>query len=800
MKKQLHTFRDRMTRVLGIGLLSLGLLSTLVTQAQNVTAVSFPATFGTTGTLATVPATTTVHAASANDDTPGPLNSFGSGFVFTYAGVPYSSVSVSPDGFLRLGTAAASQFTNDLASTTNTPIIAPYWDDLATGTNGSVRGFLTGTAPNRIYVIDWFVTIPRATGGAANANFQCWLYENGGRIDFVYGSGIVSNGSYSVGLALTTGTPTRIATATINGSPFTSSSFAYVSAAPNNLNNSAIPNGSTISFIPSAPSSATTTITGGNWNDPATWVGGVVPNPWDTIRVVSGSTLLLNQTGSHFAGQMEIEGTVNFASTASDLTVNKNLIISSGGTLNVFEGTTGKTLVVRGNLTNDGTIDLSKTGSVLNINGGSSQTIGGAGTVVSSTIPSLTFNNVSGTRDISFNWANINVSSTLTFTSGWVNLGTGNSLSLGTSGSALGTLNFTAGNGFTSGKFTRWFGTTGTGTTLTASTIPTFGAGSFPFILGNGNVCHFHRATAALTTAGTMSVEFTPSINTTATAVPPTESSLTFDQKTNATWAVTTGGGYASSATHSFAIQAQGTYTAFTSNARLLINETLFGTHLAGTSQPMVQRSAVDAANIVGTYTLGVVGSEVPNITVASGAWDNPATWSAGVPSCGQNVVVSSADSVWLDGSMLTAGIGQISINGKLSVQGSTLNVGCTNKNNLFNVNGTLRVSGGTVNINGNLILPSGSVFAHTGGAINIDGNDLGLAATSVASGTPLVNIATGNLTLSGGVFTIVDPHTDTVSATNNRAFYYTGGVAINNTAGWTLQFGDGLSTDSGET
>ena len=797
MKKQLQTFRNRMTRILGIGLLSVG-LSTSVTYAQNVTAVSFPATLGTSGTLATVPGTTTIHSASSNDDNIGAFNSFGSGFIFTYAGVPYSGLAVSPDGFLKLGSAGANQFTNDLASTTNTPIIATYWDDLATGTTGSVRGFLTGTAPNRIYVIDWFVTIPRNTTGAANANFQCWLYENGGRIDFVYGSGIVTNGSYSVGLAVTAASPTRIASATINAGSFTSSTIAYISAAPNNANNSAIPSGSTISFTPPLPSSATTTAIGGNWTSPGTWVGGVVPNPWDTIRVVSGSNLLLDQTGSNFAGQMEIDGTVDFAAAATDLTVNKNLIINAGGTLNAFQGTTGKLLLVRGDITNDGSIDLSKTSAVLNLNGATTQTIGGSGSLVSSTITSLTFNNLSANRTINFNWSNIIVPTTLTFTSGWVALGPGNGITLGTSGASLGTLTYTAGNGFTSGKFSRWVGTTGTGTTIAASTIPAFGVGSFPFIYGNGNACHFHKATSALTTEGIFSVEFTGGLNTTATGVPPTESSLTFDQKTNATWTVSTSGGYASAATHSFAIQGQGTYVAFSSNARLLINEALFGTHQAGTSQPMVQRTGVAAADIAGTYTIGVIGSEVANISVASGAWDNPATWSLGVPTCTNNVLINTTDSIWLDGSMLAANTSSMVVNGKLSIQGSSLTVGCTNKNTSITVNGTLRVSGGTVNVNGNLSLPANSIFAHTGGAINIDGNDLGLSATSVPSGTPLVSIATGNVTLSGGVFTVVDPHTGTVSTANNRAFYYTGGTAINNTTGWTLQFGDGLSTDSG--
>lgn len=276
MKKQLHNFRNCITRALGVGLLTLG-LGMPAAQSQNISATSYPITFGTGATLMTVPGVTTQHIGTGNDDTPGPLLPFGSGFIFTYGGVEYTSLSVSPDGFFRLGTAAAAQFTNDLASTTNTPIIAPFWDDVASGTNGQVRGFLTGTAPNRIYVIDWFVTIPRNTTGAASGNFQCWLYENGGKIEFVYGAGILAGQSSSVGHAITTGTPTRIASATINV-PFTTSTNAYT-ASPNNANAAAIASGSKITYTPPVANAAPTAlnftgVTGNaitlNWTDNAT--------------------------------------------------------------------------------------------------------------------------------------------------------------------------------------------------------------------------------------------------------------------------------------------------------------------------------------------------------------------------------------------------------------------------------------------------------------------------------------------------------------------------------------------------
>lgn len=281
MKRKLLAFRTSVARKVGVGLLALGIaVSSGNVNAQSITATNYPVTLGT-GTLATIPLTgLTTHSGSGNDDTPGPLNSFGNGFIFWYGGAQYNSLSVSPDGFLRLGTAASAQYDNDLLSTSNTPVIAPFWDDLATGTNGSVVGFLTGSAPNRIYVVNWLVTIPRNTTGAASSVFQCWLYENGGKIEFVYGNNIAAGGTYSVGHANTSGSPTRIASGTIN-TPFTTSTFAYLSSAgsPNNINNLAINNGSKVTFTPppgpAVPSSLTFTGVGPaamtlNWIDNAT--------------------------------------------------------------------------------------------------------------------------------------------------------------------------------------------------------------------------------------------------------------------------------------------------------------------------------------------------------------------------------------------------------------------------------------------------------------------------------------------------------------------------------------------------
>ncbi|MBK7007416.1 MAG: hypothetical protein IPH36_01585 [Saprospiraceae bacterium] len=124
------------------------------------------------------------------------------GFTFNFNGTDYTQFSASPDGWISFGpSTTVNQFTNATTSTTNTPKLYPYWDDLATGTDGSVKTLVVGSAPSRIFIAEWYVTIPRNVSGAANSRFQAWLYEGSNKIEFRYGTmGTPSSGTISGGL------------------------------------------------------------------------------------------------------------------------------------------------------------------------------------------------------------------------------------------------------------------------------------------------------------------------------------------------------------------------------------------------------------------------------------------------------------------------------------------------------------------------------------------------------------------------------------------------------------------------
>ena len=80
--------------------------------------------------------------------------------------------------------------------------IAPYWDDLSTGTNGNVNYW----SYQGVLYITWNVTVPKNTTGPANAVFQVRI-SSAGSIGFYYGTTLAAvpanPGGYSIGIGNT---------------------------------------------------------------------------------------------------------------------------------------------------------------------------------------------------------------------------------------------------------------------------------------------------------------------------------------------------------------------------------------------------------------------------------------------------------------------------------------------------------------------------------------------------------------------------------------------------------------------
>lgn len=179
--------------------------------------------------------------------------------------------------------------------------------------------------------------------------------------------------------------------------------------------------------------------------------------------------------------------------------------------------------------------------------------------------------------------------------------------------------------------------------------------------------------------------------------------------------------------------------------------------------------------------------------TASNGNWSSPSTWLCGVPPSGTTIPIVINNNVTLDVNVDFDANLTINAGRTLSVSSNTLTVGPVGGGNRsVTVNGTLNLSGGTINVNGNMTVNSGAIFNQTGGDLILDGNN-GTSGGSVASGTYILSFANNNNTLSGGSIVIVDPH-----YASTTTLYFNGGAHANASASHTFQFGDGTSTTAG--
>jgi GEVED domain/Secretion system C-terminal sorting domain len=146
------------------------------------------------------------------------------------------------------------------------------------------------------------------------------------------------------------------------------------------------------------------------------------------------------------------------------------------------------------------------------------------------------------------------------------------------------------------------------------------------------------------------------------------------------------------------------------------------------------------------------------------------------------------------------AAIARLFINsGTLTVAANSLDISHAVGNNSglsIASNARLTVTGGSINLNGQFAMVSGAKFAQSGGTITVDGNAGGVALNSVTGNiVALYSVVATDLQLTGGSIVIVGP-----SYTTSYAFWANCTVATNATAGHTIQYGDGVSTDAGGT
>jgi hypothetical protein len=544
-------------------------------------------------------------------------------------------------------------------------------------------------------------------------------------------------------------------------------------------------------------------IADGNWSNPATWDANAVPTGLDNVTVAA-HTVTIDAVGQA-ANNLTIQGSLEFGATPGTFNVNGNLTIEAGGEFLVFNGTTGKALVVTGNIVNDGNIDLSigaTTAGSLTLNGSAVQSISGAGTFANEVIRNLIFSNTAtATPNVIWGFNNIKIANNLNITGARINLN-GNKIYFGNN-AAGGTFTAPVGTGFINGSFSRWWTTAATGTAITAGTDPTGTASRYPFITSDGSsrALYITRPGAVATgnTAGYLTAVFNDVAGFT-TGLSIADGAYTITDRTNGNWQVSEESGYVYvSGTHTLVGFYSGGILVNTNTAARLMNpNSVVGTFQNGSTTPAAQRTGITTTQLTAEpFHIGVNSDDIPFVSVNSGDWSVGTTWDRGtIPTCTDFVTIANGHTVTSTTSGNVARNVTIATGGTLVVSAGDLTVGCTLNNNTLTNNGTLTVSGGLLAVNGNMIHNAASIFNQSGGDILVDGNEGGVATNSVASGVAIVQLNSQFINWTGGALTILDPHANT-TASNTLAFNNsTAHVNVPNTH--TLKLGDGVSTDAG--
>jgi MSHA biogenesis protein MshQ len=105
-------------------------------------------------------------------------------FSFFFGGAVYTTVNISSNGPLEFGTTNNASYSSTAITSPALPTtLIPYWRDL-NPTTGQIKYQTLGTAPNRIFVVQYTSVVDFGT--ASTNTFQTQLYENGGAIVYRY--------------------------------------------------------------------------------------------------------------------------------------------------------------------------------------------------------------------------------------------------------------------------------------------------------------------------------------------------------------------------------------------------------------------------------------------------------------------------------------------------------------------------------------------------------------------------------------------------------------------------------------
>lgn len=169
-------------------LLVLLVFSMTIIMAQTIAEYTFSTTAdGTLQDMTGSSTFTNLTPGTYYDDTASAVTNIG--FTFGFGLGAYTQFSVNSNGQMQLGPTAISGGSASPAA--NIARLAPLSGDNAIRATGKAHYLVTGTAPNRILVVEWLdlrVNFSSSTETGTYCRMQAWLYETSNNIKFVYGT------------------------------------------------------------------------------------------------------------------------------------------------------------------------------------------------------------------------------------------------------------------------------------------------------------------------------------------------------------------------------------------------------------------------------------------------------------------------------------------------------------------------------------------------------------------------------------------------------------------------------------
>ena len=186
-------------------ILLMALLAPWAVKGQDLTDYTFSTGTDENQWITLTDGATTLLANAKDDEVSSKTNI---GFTFPFGSGSYTQFWVNSNGVFSFSSSTSTsgssgQFTSTYVNTAQ-PKICGIAKDLTTGSDGYVKSELTGTAPNRVLVCEFFTTHQYVSGYSsvsATCKWQVQLYESDSKVVIVYGSTPASAPSgYQIGL------------------------------------------------------------------------------------------------------------------------------------------------------------------------------------------------------------------------------------------------------------------------------------------------------------------------------------------------------------------------------------------------------------------------------------------------------------------------------------------------------------------------------------------------------------------------------------------------------------------------